>query len=63
MICEIDGWVLGGVQFGVLVLVGFDLGTVGSKGHAVWGAGAGAGFGRCLGWGGLMTGAGAFLRD
>ena len=48
MICEIDGWVLGGVQFGVLVL--FEVLVIGA-------------FGCCLGrsWrgrGGAVRGAG-----
>ena len=51
MICEIAGWVPGGMQFGVLVLVLFEL-LVMARAHFIWidgrvtacslGAGAGA---------------------
>ena len=64
MFCEIDGWVLGGMQFAVPVHVlfwvldilgaGDSAGSClrdceqGAAGHAVWGAGAGAVLGGLL---------------
>ena len=37
MICEIEGRVLGGMQFGVLVDAAFQAWRPGVRGHAVWG--------------------------
>ena len=42
LFCELDGRVLGGMQFGLLVDAVLRAGrvlTAGSRGHAVWGAG------------------------
>ena len=40
MICEIDGRLLVGMQFGVLVEVLCE--SAGATGHAIWAAGGGA---------------------
>ena len=42
MICEIEGRVLGGMQFEVLAEVQFCELDGGARGHAVWGVGGGA---------------------
>ena len=47
MFCEIEDWVLGGVQFAVLVQAVLGDGA-GGRGHAVRGASAAEGAGACL---------------